>query len=332
MSVSTKLVIGANGFLGSHVARQLVAAGQPVRVLIRKGSNTRNIDDLVVERCYGDIFDQQALRAAMEGCDVVFYCVVDTRAWLRDPAPLFRTNVEGLRSVLDVAVTANLKRFVFTSSIVTIARSFDKPATEDMLFNWADEGGSYVESRVAAENLLLDYVKNKNLPGVALCVANTYGPHDYQPTPHGALVAAAAQGKLPFFVNGIKTEVVAVEDAARALILAAEKGRIGERYIVSERFVDMSDIYAVAADAGGVAKPRFRIPLRLMYLLGAMGNVAAKITGRDLVLTTLSVRLMHIMTAMDHSKAERELDWHPAPIQDAIRKAALFYIEQGKKK
>lgn len=137
MAGNKKLVIGASGFLGSHVTRQLVERGDDVRVLIRKTSSTKGISDLAVEYRYGDIFDDQALREAMDGCDVVFYCVVDARAWLRDPAPLFETNVEGLRHVLDAAVEANLKRFVFTSTIGTIALSDDGPATEDLPFNSA---------------------------------------------------------------------------------------------------------------------------------------------------------------------------------------------------
>jgi nucleoside-diphosphate-sugar epimerase len=99
-----KLVIGASGFLGSHVTRQLVEHGDDVRVMVRRTSNIKGIEDLAVERCYGDIFDDDALATAMTGCDVVFYCVVDARMWLRDPAPLFRTNVEGLQHVLDAAV------------------------------------------------------------------------------------------------------------------------------------------------------------------------------------------------------------------------------------
>ena len=147
---SKKLVIGASGFLGSHVTRQLVERGDDVRVMLRETSSTRGIDDLDVERVYGDVFDDRALRAAMVDCDVVYYCVVDARAWLRDPSPLFRTNVEGLRYVLDAPCEANLKRFVFTSTIATLAIGDGSPVTEADPFDWHD-GGPYVESRVAAE-------------------------------------------------------------------------------------------------------------------------------------------------------------------------------------
>jgi dihydroflavonol-4-reductase len=326
VAARTKLVIGASGFLGSHVARQLVERGDPVRVLLRPTSSTKAIDDLDVQRRYGDIFDDTAVRAAMDSCDDVYYCVVDTRAWLRNPTELFRTNVDGLRRVLDAAAEAELRRFVFTSTIGTIALSEDdRPVTEDEPFNWLDRGGSYIRSRVEAENLVLDYARDRGLPAVALCVANTYGPGDWQPTPHGSLLAAAAAGKMPVYIKGMAMEVVGIEDAARALILAADKGRIGERYIISERFITARELYATAADAAGVKRPRFGIPLKVMYALGFGGDVAATVLRRDMLLSRLSVRLMHIMSPMDHGKAERELGWYPEPIHDSVRQAVDFY-------
>jgi dihydroflavonol-4-reductase len=321
-----KLVIGASGFLGSHVTRQLVERGERVRVLLRRTSSTVAIDDLDVERHYGDVFDDAALREAMAGCDDVYYCVVDTRAWLRDPAPLFRTNVEGLRHVLDAAVDADLRRFVFTSTIGTIALSTDgRPVTEDEPFNWLDQGGGYIRSRVEAEQLVLRYVAERGLPAVVLCVSNTYGPGDFQPTPHGSLVAAAAKGKMPVYVKDMSMEVVGIEDAARALILAAGKGRVGERYIVSERFISARELYRTAAEAGGVRPPRIGISLKVMYALGFGGDIAATVLRRDMLLSTLSVRLMHIMSPMDHGKAERELGWQPEPVHHAIGRAVAFY-------
>jgi dihydroflavonol-4-reductase len=326
VSGPTKLVIGASGFLGSHVTRQLVKSGQRVRVLLRRTSSTIAIDDLDVERRYGDVFDDAALRDAMGGCEDVYYCAVDARAWLRDPTPLFRTNVEGLRHVLDAAVDADLRRFVFTSTIGTIALSENgRPVTEDEPFNWADKGGGYIQSRVAAENLVLRYARERGLPAVALCVANTYGPGDFQPTPHGSLVAAAAKGRMPAYVKGMSMEVVGIEDAARALILAADKGRVGERYIISERFISARELYGTAAEAGGAKPPWVGIPLKVMYALGFGGDIAAKVLRRDMLLSTLSVRLMHIMSPMNHGKAERELRWHPEPIHDSIRRAVAFY-------
>lgn len=227
MSTKPKLVVGANGFLGSHVTRQLVADGEEVRAMVREGANTRAIDDLALTRFHGDVFDTATLTAAMDGVDDVYYCVVDTRAWLRDPAPLFRTNVEGLRNVLDVAVQQpGLRRFVFTSTYATVGCRHGHVATEEDII---DPHGltPYVQSRVQAEDLVMRYVAEAGLPAVAMCVSTTYGSGDWGGTPHGAFIAGAVFGKLPFLMNGIALEVVGVDDAARAMILAAERAASG---------------------------------------------------------------------------------------------------------
>jgi dihydroflavonol-4-reductase len=226
VTTKPKLVIGANGFLGSHVARQLVADGAEVRAMVRSTANTRSIDDLQVTRFHGDVFDTDTVREAMDGCDDVYYCVVDTRAWLRDPSPLFRTNVEGLRNVLDIAVKQDLRRFVFTSTYVTVGRRHGHVATEDDLIG--SRGLTpYVQSRVQAEDLVMRYVAEAGLPAVAMCVSTTYGSGDWGRTPHGALISGTVFGKLPFVMNGIQLEAVGVDDAARAMILGAERGRVG---------------------------------------------------------------------------------------------------------
>jgi len=213
-----KLVIGANGFLGSHVTRQLIAAGADVRAMVRPTANTRSIDDLDVTRFHGDVFDTATVREAMEGCDEVYYCVVDTRAWLQDPSPLFHTNVEGVRSVMDVAVaepiSSTLRRFVFTSTYATVGRRHGHVATEDDPIDRRNLT-PYVDSRVQAEDLVLRYAAEAGLPAVAMCVSTTYGSGDWGRTPHGAFIAGAVFGKLPFSMNGIQLEVVGVDDAAR---------------------------------------------------------------------------------------------------------------------
>lgn len=329
----TVLVIGANGYLGSHVTRQLVSDGQAVRVMVREGANTIGIDDLQVTRYLGDIWNGEVLREAMTGCDVVYYCVVDTRGWLRDPAPLFRTNVEGTRNVLDVAVepeiAAGLRKFVFTSSYVTVGRKRGRVATEaDAIVDPADLKGltPYVRSRVQAENLVLEYARDRGLPAVAMCVSTTYGGRDWGRTPHGAIVAGAAFGKLPFVMGGIELEAVGIEDAARALILAAEKGRVGERYLISERMISNADVVRIAADAAGVPAPTKKIPLPLSYAMAGLGSAKAKLKGTDERLSLGSLRLMRAEAPVSCEKAKRELGWQPRPVEESIREAAKFWV------
>ena len=325
-----KLVIGANGFLGSHVTRQLVADGEDVRVMVRTGANTVSIDDLDVTRFVGDIFDLDTVRTAMEGCDVVYYCVVDTRAWLRDPAPLFRTNVEGLRGVLDVAVNLadrnSLTKFVFTSSYSTVGRKRGRVATEA---DQIDRRGltAYVRSRVQAEDLVLEYAKDRGLPAVAMCVASTYGRGDYGMTPHGALIAGTVFGKMPFVLDRISLEAVGIEDAADALLLAAEHGRPGERYLISGQMITNAEVVRIAAEEAGVPPPKRTIPLPVLYVMGAVGTLKTRLRGTDQQLTLESVRLMRAEAYLDCSKARRELHWQPRPVQESVREAARFWAD-----
>ncbi|MBD0021154.1 NAD-dependent epimerase/dehydratase family protein [Gordonia pseudamarae] len=327
-----KLVIGANGFLGSHVVRRLVADGEQVRVLTRATSNTRAIDEIPagdgrIERVTGDLFDRASLVAAMRGVDDVFHCAVDTRAWLIDPAPLFRANVDGLRNVLDAAAGADLRSFVFASTIGTIGHH-DRTVDETDEFNWGDVATDYIRSRVAAENVALRYAREGRVPVRAMCVANTYGPYDWKPTNHGVFVKGPALGGFPFRTRGMATESVAVDDAALAMTLAAARGRSGERYIVSERFLDLGELIETAAVAAGRRPPRPVLPRPVMYAIGAGGSALAKVTGTPQILNIDTVRLMHFMSPMSHAKAETELDWHPRPVLDAVAEGARFWVER----
>jgi dihydroflavonol-4-reductase len=323
------LVIGGNGYLGSHVVRALVEDGEDVRVMVRSGANTIGIDDLEVQRFVGDIWDDDVLRAAMTGADVVYYCVVDTRGWLRDPSPLFRTNVEGTRNVLDIAtepeIASGLKKFVFTSSYATVGRRRGRVATEDDVIS---ERGltPYVRSRVQAEKLVLEYARERGLPAVAMCVSTTYGGKDWGRTPHGEIIAGAAFGKLPFVMSGIELEAVGVNDAARALIKAAALGRVGERYLISEKMISNAEVARIAAEAAGVPAPARSIPLPLTYLLATMGTVKGKLKGTDEKLSLASLRLMRAEAPVDCSKARRELGWEPTPVENSIREAARFWV------
>ena len=325
-STGEKLVIGASGFLGSHVTRQLVESGAGVRVMLRRTSSTKGIDDLDVERCYGDVFDDDALRAAMSGCDVVYYCVVDARMWLRDPAPLFRTNVEGLRHVLDAALDADLKKFVFTSTTGALAISDTKVVTEDDPHNW-EEGGAYIEARVAAEKMVLAYALDKGLPAVAMCISTTYGP---RLGADAARLAARSRRHralpvlLRLFVRSGGHRRRRQRDASRRrewprrrtlhhLRQVHEHPRAARnrrdscrQATTAHRHPDVGDECRRARQrpVGKAAAPRPAVRPRRH----ADG-------GTDVPL--------------DHGKAERELGWTPEPVEESIRKAAVWFASRG---
>ena len=322
--MSKTLVMGASGFLGSHVVKELVSAGRDVRIMVRSTSDTRAIDHLNVERVIGDITDASAIASALEGCHSVFYCIVDTRAWLRDPAPLYQTNVEGLRTVMDVALAAGIEHFVFTSTYGTIGINPSGVSTEDDAFNWWDKAPDYIRCRVQAEKLFMEYCTDKGLPGVACCVGNTYGADDYAPTPHGKLVKDVARGRMSFYWDG-GGPVVGIRDAAKALLLAEQKGRIGERYIIAERWLDYRELFACAAKAAGVAAPKVRVPLFLLYTAAGIADFISFLTRKDNNLSVASIRCSTMLPNVDNSKARDELGWVPEPIENSIVEAVDFY-------
>jgi len=323
--MSKVLVMGASGFLGSHVVKQLVAAGRSVRIMVRTSSDTRAIDHLSLERVTADIGDRGSLSAAIAGCDTVYYCIVDTRAWLRDPAPLYATNVDGLRTVLDIALGFPLQRFVFTSTYATIGLNPSGVSTEADAFNWWDQAPHYVKCRVQAEDMFLEYCRDRGLPGVACCVGNTYGGDDVVPTPHGAMVKNVALGKMPYYWEG-GGPCVGIRDAARAMLLAETRGRVGERYIVAERWLDYQELFAIAARAAGVAPPRRKIPLPVLYTMAGIADLLAYVTRRDNRFSIASLRCSTLLPDVDSSKARQELGWQPAPVEGEVAEAVAYYL------
>jgi dihydroflavonol-4-reductase len=325
MTDDKALVLGASGFLGSHVVKALVAAGRPVRILTRPSSNTAMTDHLDLDRQSGDVFDRDTLRKAMTGCSSVFYCIVDTRAWLRDSAPLYRTNVDGSRVAMEVALDMGVERFVFTSSVVAIGLNPSGIASETDEFNWEDQAPPYVMTRVEAERQLLEFCR-KGLPGVVCNVATTFGGHDHQPTPHGELLKLTVARRMPVHWN-MKMSVVGIKDAADALLLAEQRGKVGERYIVADRMMDIAEATSKTAAFAGVKPPRLEVP---MWVVAGSTWVAEKLMralGIDTVLTMKSIVLSRIMGEYDNSKARSELGWKPRPMDESLKEAATWFKE-----
>lgn len=321
------LVAGASGFVGSHTARLLVQRERKVRLLLRKTSNTRAVEGLEAEIYYGDVLDPPSLQAAMEGCGSVFYSVVDPRFWLTDPAPIYRNNVEGLVNAMDAALASGVERFIFTSTMGTLGINPDGPVTEGIEFNWRDRAPPYILARLEAENSLLDYCRNKNLPGIALCVANTYGPQDFQPTPHNGMLWNVASGKVKYVLEA-GAPTVDIRDVAEAALLAERYGQPGERYIIANEYISNKDFYAIATEACGNKPPRV-IPHNLAYGVAWVAESILKLLRRkDYLLSTDAVFLSDIFKEMDNSKARKELHWNPRPVQETIRDAVAWFAER----
>lgn len=324
------LVAGATGFVGSHTVKALLACGRKVRVMVRKTSDLSSIKGLDVEIFYGDVSDQASMEDAMRGCGSVFYSIVDARSWLSDPAVLFSTNVDGLQTALRAAKNADIKRFIFTSSMVTIGvKGKDgKPSDETVAFDWWDEASPYPRTRVDAENMLLDACKKGGFPGISMCVANTYGPGDFLPTPHGGALWEAAKGALPAALE-CSSPTVDIRDAADAILRAEQYGRVGERYIVSNEFVSQQRLYGLAAAELGKAPPKL-MKMKTAYRMAAINELVSWILRRkDQRFCRSSIKLSEIFTELDNSKARQELGWTPRPIEDTVRDAVAWFSEHN---
>ena len=324
------LVMGGNGFLGSHVVRALLDAGQRTRVMVRESSDVRALDGLDIELVYGDIMDSESLDKVMADCRVLYYCVVDTRSWLDDPAPLYRTNIDGLRNSLEAALRTGIEKLVFTSSVVTIGLNPEGIADETTEFNWHSKAPDYVLCRTQAEDMVLEYSRERGLPAVSLNVGITYGPNDLQPTPHGAVIAAVIKGKMPFAFK-CSSPLVDIRDSADAMLLAAEHGRNGERYIIAAEEVEQMEMYRWAAEAVGVEPPKTELPIWVGYVMAGLNEyLFARFSEGDPKLRISSIRLQHIFSPMSNRKAIDELGWQPRAMRESIGDAARWYLENLK--
>lgn len=325
------LVAGATGFVGSHIARALARSGRKVRVLVRKTSKMEALRDLPVDVVLGDVLDPASLRAAMQGCATVYYSVVDPRFWLTDQTPIWRNNVEGLINGMDAALECGVERFVFTSTMGTLGINPDGPVTEDIPFNWMDRAPPYIRARLEAENRFLEYCREKGLPGVALCVANTYGPQDYQPTPHNHSLWNVASGAHKVALDGAQP-TVDIRDVAAAALAAEKQGRLGERYIIANEYVQARDFYGMAVAQTGQPMPRL-VPYKASYAIAWVVERAMKLLRKtDYLVSTDAVYLSQVFRELSHEKATRDLDWHPRPVAETIRDAVAWFAAHEAKK
>lgn len=322
------LVAGASGFVGGHTARLLVARGRRVRVLVRTTSRLAGLDGSPVEVFHGDVLDPASLAWAMRGCRTVFYSMVDPRFWLTDRTPIFRNNVDGLVNAMDVALTCGIERFIFTSTMGTLGLNPDGPVTEAMPFNWAHRAPPYIKARLEAETRFLAYCREKGLPGVALCVANTYGPGDHQPTPHGGQLWRVASGEQTVALD-VAQPTVDIRDVAEAALLAETRGRTGERYIIANAFVDARTFFGLAVERCGVKAPRL-MPYRAAYAIAwIMGRVLRLLGRKDNIASADGVFLANVFRELDSGKARRELGWTPRPLAETVHDAVDWFAARA---
>jgi dihydroflavonol-4-reductase len=322
------LVTGATGFVGSAVARALLAGGHKVRVLARPASDRRNLADLPVEIAEGALEDAASLAAAVAGCRWLFHVAADYRLWVPDPEAMFRANVEGTRALMAAALDARVERIVYTSSVATLGLVPGGSADEATPSRLDDMIGPYKRSKFMAEEAVRGMIAERGLPAVIVNPSTPLGPRDVKPTPTGRLVLEAARGRVPGFVD-TGLNIVHVEDVAAGELLAAEHGRVGERYILGGENLTLAAILAEVARAAGRRPSRLRVPYPIAYLAAAVGEAAARLTRQAPLATLDSVRISKKKMFFSSEKALREFGYRPRPAREAIADAVDWFAKNG---
>lgn len=323
------LVTGGTGFIGCHVVRRLVDRGAAVRCLVRKESRTDNLRDLPVTLVTGDLRDPRSLAEAAAGCRQAYHVAADYRLWAPDPQDLYRSNVEGTRALLQACADAGVERVVYTSSVGTLGCPGDgTPGTEETPVTLAEMVGHYKRSKFLAEQEALEYAE-RGLPVVVVNPSTPVGPRDIKPTPTGEIILRFLRRQMPAYVE-TGLNLVDVEDVAEGHLLAAARGRVGQKYILGNRDMTLKEILEILAGITGMPAPRVRIPYSVA-LAAAYGDrlVNEWILRRAPGIPLEGVRMSHKKMFFDASKAVRELGLPQSPVEDALRRAVEWFRENG---
>ena len=321
-------VTGATGFIGASLVRELLRDGWTVRALARPGADLRNLQGLDVEICTGDLRDPDSLMRGMGGCERLFHAAADYRLWTRDPAAMYASNVDGTRNVLEAALKLGISRVVYTSSVGTLGNSGDgTPGTESTPVTLADMVGHYKKSKFLAEREAESFIP-RGLPLIIVNPSTPVGPLDVKPTPTGKIIVDFLNRKMPAYLD-TGLNIIDVEDCARGHILAADKGRVGEKYILGNENLTLRQIFALLEELSTLPAPRFRLPHTPILLAAYLNEGLSRLTGKEPLIPLAGVQMAKKFMYFDSRKAVRELGLPQRPAREALARAVEWFRENG---
>jgi len=322
-------VTGATGFVGSHVARLLAAEGANLRLLVRTGSRTDNIDSLKAERVTGDLTDADSLKKGMQGCEVVFHVAADYRLWVRDPEQMYRANVEGTRVILCAAQEAGVRRVVYTSSVATMGFTGNGvPCNEESPVSLVNMIGHYKRSKFMAEQIVLA-AGRKGANAVMVNPTTPIGEQDIKPTPTGRIIVDFLNRNFPAYVD-TGLNLVDVVECAHAHLAAMEKAKPGERYIIGGENLTLKQILDKLAAITGLPAPTMKVPHMVAMGFALYDQVLTGVLLRKEPRATVdAVRMGRKKMFASSAKAERDLGYKPIPVDDALRRAVEWFKGHG---
>lgn len=324
----TTLVSGATGFVGSHVARRLAASGESVRALARPGSRRQALEGVAVEWVEGDLRDESSLDRALAGVNRVYHVAADYRLWARHPQEIYNSNVTGTKNLLAAALRARVQRFVYTSTVATIAVPRENALPDETNRASVDEMvGNYKRSKLLAEQEALR-AAHEGLPVVIVNPTTPVGPGDWKPTPTGRIILDFLLGRMPAYVD-TGLNFVPVEDVAEGHLLAAQRGKIGERYLLGGRNMTLKELLDALAKITGLAAPTWRIPHSVALIAACADAAYSRVMGREPRIPIEGVRIARHKMFVNDAKARKELGYQPGTVESALERAVRWYVENG---
>ncbi|CAN5743332.1 NAD-dependent epimerase/dehydratase family protein [soil metagenome] len=323
------LVTGGSGFLGSAVVRALVARGVRVRALVRSTSPRGNFDGLACDVVVGDLTDRESLKAAMKDVRYLFHVAADYRLWARDPAEIVRANVEGTINLMREALAADVERIVYTSSVAALrVAGATAPVDETAALTPEEAIGAYKRSKTMAERAVEEMILRDVLPAIIVNPTTPIGPRDIRPTPTGRILLDAARGRIPAFVD-TGLNFAHVDDVAEGHLLAFERGRIGERYILGGENLSLLQLLGTVAELSGRRAPRVKLPRLPLFPLAFAAEAMARLTGKEPLLTLDGLRMSRYRMFFTSAKAERELGYRSRPCREGVADALAWFRTAG---
>ena len=325
------LVTGASGFVGSAVARALLARGEPVRLLVRASSPRTNTEGLDAEVVTGDLLDAASLAPAFHEVERLYHVAADYRLWARDPEEIVRNNRNGVANVMGAALRAGVGRIVYCSSVATLSLKGlepGQPSDETRPLTPETAIGAYKRSKVVAERLVERMVADDGLPAVIVNPSTPIGPRDVKPTPTGRIIVEAATGKMPAFVD-TGLNIAHVDDIAQGHLLAMEHGRIGERYVLGGDDVELRELLAEIARLSGRKPPTVALPRGPLMPLAVVAEAIGQVTGREPFVTRDALKMAAYKMFFSSAKARAELGYRARPWQEAVGDAHRWFAEHG---
>ena len=323
------LVTGATGFVGWHVARQLLERGERVRALVRDPAlSAKALAELAgIETVPGDLREEASLESAVMGCGSVFHVAADYRLWAPRPDEMYRSNVDGTRSLLSAARKAGVERCVYTSTVGCVGMPKGELGSEDTPAGLDEMQGPYKRSKYLAEQVALQFA-GEGFPVVIVNPTAPVGDHDFRPTPTGKIVVDFLRGAMPAYLD-TGLNVVDVGDVAAGHLLACERGRVGERYILGGENLTLRQIFGKLEEVTGKPAPKVRIPYAVAYAAGVASTGWASLTGKEPRAPLDGVRMARKKMWVRHDKAARELGYSARPAVEALRRAAEWFQANG---